>query len=1168
MVERLEDSEKKYLQKKFSEVQIPDQEATVLGYNPLLTPKVQKLFNFLREEEPEKFSGLVFVETRTEVAVLSHLLAVHVPNFAISTFVGASSFSGRKTTIGELADVKNQKTTLDDLRQGRKNLVVTTNALEEGIDVSACNVVICFNKPPNLKSFIQRRGRARKSTSKFVLMFEDGPSSEAVSVWHQLEDTMRELYMNDLRALQEIEILEGQEENGERVLSNESTGAMLTLDDAVQHLYHFCATLPAAQYVDLSPIFTFEEHFSGRSLKTISAKVVLPNSVDASLREASSACQWKTEKMARRDAAFEAYAALYKAGLVNEHLLPLGHVDEVVDEAYTAIEKRPSLVEVSEQVNPWLSIAEAWQTLEKLTGSLIKIEHDENIIAEMMMLLPGALPDTAALELHWDAKTTFRVTIKPNAITAGTAITASAAQSTYLILQSIFKGKMDLDRRDFTALFMPYRVSDLSAWIEMNSGVVRADRLCQDDLKGGAGLVRDPTQNGLSYVFRDVRYASLEDIAPDGPMDLDQYETRAQARSNGQINGDLPQSSASDDIMDQDQNDGDGTCVLIEMTRLPKKVDFLHRMPAQDAKIGRTSGVQIMLAQRCEMDKIPFKYSQFAMFIPSILHKIQVAMVVDRLCSTILSPLQFEDRGLVTVAISAPSALEPGDYNRLEFLGDSFLKFFTSLTLVAEHLTYHEGILSHQKDHIVSNGTLALAAVRVELDKFILTKPFTGVKWRPTYNHEVLGNQLPKSRDMSTKTLADVVEALLGASYLDRGPEKALKCLEIFLPEVPWSTASRASEILYPVYELKIPSSSHLSQVEQLIGYEFNLKALLVESLTHASHIGPNVSASYQRLEFLGDSVLDNIVTTTAFAHEPPIATQDLHLIRTALVNGNFLGYICLIHSISLHRADPVADDPENVSTIDVTYPFYLWQAMRHASPAVRIAQQSCLSRLESLHDAIPDTLTNGTSYPWSLLARLEPPKFMSDTIESLLGAIYIDTHGSLPHCRSFLESLGLMPYLRRVMNHGIALLHPKEELGRLADREKVKYVLGKEKKEEEEEGGGNVRLTCAVLVGEREVGRVGDGLSKMEVQTRAADLACTVLRKEGKRACAEGAEGGNGGDGGMVGTVEVEEAEEEAAEDEEGGGGVGLEGMDLDEVLAGSGAGNYDSDDYMTADE
>ncbi|KAL2040995.1 hypothetical protein N7G274_006453 [Stereocaulon virgatum] len=1146
VVEGMEDDEKKYLRKKFAEVEIPNQEADVLRDKGLLTPKVHMLFNFIRKEDPENFSGLVFVQTRAEVAVLSHLLAVNVPNFAISTFVGASSFSGRKATIGELADVKDQRTTLDDLRQGRKNLVVTTNALEEGIDVSACNAVICFNEPPNLKSFIQRRGRARKSTSKFVLMFEDGGGSEALLKWDKLEDAMRELYMNDMRVLQEIQTLEAQGEEGSRVLSNEYTGAKLTLDDAVQHLSHFCATLPAVPYVDLRPLFIFEEEPAGPNEKMISAKVVLPNSVDASLREAHSLRQWKTEKMAKRDAAFEAYAALYKAGLVNEHLLPLGHVDEGVDEAYAAIEKRPSLTEVSEQMNPWLSVAEAWRTPSKLIGSLITFEHHESILPEMIMLLPTTLSDIAEFELYWDAVTTIKATVKPNNTEYSRAIVASAAQSTRLIFNSIFGSKMNLDQLDFTTLFLPNSVSNLSTWVKMNTSVTRADNVCQHDLEAGAGLIRDLTQNRLPYVFRDVTYASLKDIKADGSIDLEQYETSAQARLNVKASEDIPQDHGFDDSMVLDHN-GDGeTYVLIEMTRLPKKINFLQRVPGQDARVGRTSELRMMLAQRCEMDRLPFKYSQFAMFIPSILHKIQVAMVVDHLCSTVLFPLHFTDRGLVHIAISAPSAQESGDYNRLEFLGDSYLKFFTSLTLVAEHLNYHEGILSHQKDHIVSNGPLALAAILVGLDKFILTKAFTGAKWRPTYNHELLQDQVPKKREMSTKTLADVVEALLGASYIDGGPEKALKCLEIFIPNVPWSTASRAVDILYPVYDLKIQSSSHLSQVEQLLGYEFNLKGLLIESLTHASHISPNGSASYQRLEFLGDSILDNIVTTTAYAYEPPIATQDLHLIRTALVNGNYLGYLCLTHSISLHRTDPVTDDPKNISTMDVTYSLNLWQAMRHGSLAVRTAQQFCLARLKPLQDQISETLAHGSHYPWSLLARLEPPKFLSDTIESLLGAIYIDTHGSLPTCRAFLEHIGLMSYLRRVMDEKIALLHPKEELGRLADREKVQYVMGEEGEE------GKVRLTCGVLVGEREVVRVGDGLGRMEVQTRAADVACGILKGEAK------AVGGGGAD--RTKGEDQEEAEEEAEDGE--GGGVGLVWMDLDEGRAASGVEDNDSDE------
>jgi ERCC4-related helicase len=50
---------------------------------------------------------------------------------------------------------------LNDFQQRRKNLIISTNVLEEGIDITACYMVICFNKPPNLKSFVQRRGRAR-----------------------------------------------------------------------------------------------------------------------------------------------------------------------------------------------------------------------------------------------------------------------------------------------------------------------------------------------------------------------------------------------------------------------------------------------------------------------------------------------------------------------------------------------------------------------------------------------------------------------------------------------------------------------------------------------------------------------------------------------------------------------------------------------------------------------------------------------------------------------------------------------------------------------------------------------------------------------------------------------------------------------------------------------
>ena len=152
--------------------------------------------------------------------------------------------------------------------------------------------------------------------------------------------------------------------------------------------------------------------------------------------------------------------------------------------------------------------------------------------------------------------------------------------------------------------------------------------------------------------------------------------------------------------------------------------------------------------------------------------------------------------------------------------------------------------------------------------------------------------------------------------------------------------------------------------------------------------------------------------------------------------------------------------------------------------------QKACLERLSHLDGTIQELLSNGSYYPWTALSQLEPPKAMSDIVESLLGAIYIDTAASMSACEAFLEHLGLMAYLRRVLTSDVALLHPKEELGHLADRDSVKYELGKEGEE------GRQRLTCSVLIGGREVVSVGSGRSIMEVQTRAAEAACQSLKR------------------------------------------------------------------------
>ncbi len=224
---------------------------------------------------------------------------------------------------------------------------------------------------------------------------------------------------------------------------------------------------------------------------------------------------------------------------------------------------------------------------------------------------------------------------------------------------------------------------------------------------------------------------------------------------------------------------------------------------------------------------------------------------------------------------------------------------------------------------------------------------------------------------------------------------------------------------------------SFLLPTEKIIKYTFTRKLLILEAVTHASYQGLGNTQSYQRLEFLGDSILDNIVTTTAFQHNPPILVHRLHLIRTALVNGHFLGYLCMRLSTLLTRTETKPTGPKTFETFISETPFALWQVMRHSNTAISVDQRACLARFNDLNDDIAAALDQGLHYPWTLLARLEPPKLFSDMVESIVAAIWIDSHGSWAESTGFLERLGLMSYLRRVLqSEDLALLHPKEELG------------------------------------------------------------------------------------------------------------------------------------------
>ena len=56
-----------------------------------------------------------------------------------------------------------------------------------------------------------------------------------------------------------------------------------------------------------------------------------------------------------------------------------------------------------------------------------------------------------------------------------------------------------------------------------------------------------------------------------------------------------------------------------------------------------------------------------------------------------------------------------------------------------------------------------------------------------------------------------------------------------------------------------------LKKFEQNIGYEFKNLNLLKTALTHTSYAYENKTKSYERLEYLGDSILEFISSTYLF---------------------------------------------------------------------------------------------------------------------------------------------------------------------------------------------------------------------------------------------------------------------------------------------------------------
>ncbi|XP_017471286.1 PREDICTED: ribonuclease 3 isoform X1 [Rhagoletis zephyria] len=226
---------------------------------------------------------------------------------------------------------------------------------------------------------------------------------------------------------------------------------------------------------------------------------------------------------------------------------------------------------------------------------------------------------------------------------------------------------------------------------------------------------------------------------------------------------------------------------------------------------------------------------------------------------------------------------------RLEFLGDAVVEFLSSIHLFFMFPDLEEGGLATYRAAIVQNQHLALLAKKLHLEEYML------------YAH---GSDLCHELELR-HAMANCFEALMGALLLDGGISVAD---EVFMNAL-YMEDEQLREIWknYPEHPLQeqeplgdrgciasYPVLQELTKFEESIGIQFKHIRLLARAFTDRSIGFTHLTlGSNQRLEFLGDTVLQLICSEYLYRHFPEHHEGHLSLLRSSLVNNRTQAVVC-----------------------------------------------------------------------------------------------------------------------------------------------------------------------------------------------------------------------------------------------------------------------------------
>ncbi|EEF27239.1 dicer-1, putative [Ricinus communis] len=154
--------------------------------------------------------------------------------------------------------------------------------------------------------------------------------------------------------------------------------------------------------------------------------------------------------------------------------------------------------------------------------------------------------------------------------------------------------------------------------------------------------------------------------------------------------------------------------------------------------------------------------------------------------------------------------------------------------------------------------------------------------------------------------------------------------------------------------EAESNQSPSLDGVEEILKYKFKNRSLLEEAFTDSSF--PGKCFSYERLEHVGDSVLNLLFTKEHYFKYPNLPPGALTRLRAANV------------------------DTEKLARVAVKHGFHRF--LRHKKPLLE-------EQIREFSQAILE-------YPLHSNGLVDVPKVLADIVESAIGAVFIDSNSSV----------------------------------------------------------------------------------------------------------------------------------------------------------------------------